>query len=191
MDAQVGKVLKTLKEEGLEDNTIVIFTSDHGFHLGEHDFWMKVSLHEESAKIPLIIKVPGKNPAVCNSIVELIDLYPSVAELAGLNYSEYLQGKSIVKTLDNPKYEVRDMAFSVSQGGRTFLLRTDKWAYIQYDEDAKSGMELFDMENDPEQYSNLAYKVEYSKIVEEFQQRLKVKLKEVRTNDLGIDYTIK
>jgi choline-sulfatase len=188
MDAQVGKVLKTLKDEGLEDNTIVIFTSDHGFHLGEHDFWMKVSLHEESAKIPLIIKVPGKKPAICNSIVELIDLYPTIAELAGLKYSEYLQGKSIVETLDNPKHEVRDMAFSVSQGGRTFLLRTDKWAYIQYDEDAKSGMELFDMENDPKQYTNLAPNAEYSKIVGEFQQKLRDKLTEVRTNDLGVDY---
>ena len=70
MDAQVGKVLNTLKEEGLAENTIVIFTSDHGFHLGEHSFWMKVSLHEESARVPLIIKVPGKRPAVCNSFAE-------------------------------------------------------------------------------------------------------------------------
>ncbi|MDD4109726.1 MAG: sulfatase, partial [Prolixibacteraceae bacterium] len=67
MDTQVGKVLKTLEEEGLEDNTIVIFTSDHGFHLGEHRFWMKVSLHEESVRVPMIIKVPGKKPGVCNS----------------------------------------------------------------------------------------------------------------------------
>lgn len=191
MDAQVGKVLKTLKEEGLEDNTIVIFGSDHGFHLGEHDFWMKVSLHEESARIPLIIKVPGKKPAVCNSLVELIDLYPTVAELAGLNYSEHLQGKSLVKTLDNPKHEVRDMAFSVSQGGRTFLLRTAKWAYIQYDEDGEAGMELFDMENDPEQFTNLAYLPEYSDIVSEFQRKLIDKLVSVRTNDLGIDYSKK
>ena len=191
MDEQVGKVLKTLKEEGLEDNTIVIFTSDHGFHLGEHDFWMKVSLHEESARVPLIIKVPGKKPAVCNSFVELIDMYPTVAELAGLNYSEHIQGKSLVKTLDNPKQEVRDMAFSVSQGGRTFLLRTVKWAYIQYDEDAKSGIELFNMKNDPKQYTNLAYNPEYSEIVDEFQQKLKDKLEEVRTNDLGIDYNKK
>ncbi|ALJ04454.1 iduronate-2-sulfatase [Pseudalgibacter alginicilyticus] len=188
MDAQVGKVLKTLEEEGLEDNTIIVFTSDHGFHLGEHDFWMKVSLHEESARVPLIIKVPGKNPAVCNSFVELIDLYPTVAELAGLDFSKHIQGKSLVGTLENPNHEVRDMAFSVSQGGKDFLLRTDKWAYIQYDEDAKSGMELFDMENDPKQYTNLAYSSEYSNIIDKFQQKLKDKLKEVRTNDLEIDY---
>lgn len=188
MDAQVGKVLKTLKEEGLEENTIVIFTSDHGFHLGEHDFWMKVSLHEESAKVPLIIKVPGKKAAVCHSFVELIDMYPTLAELAGLEFSEHIQGKSLVKTIDNSNHSVRDMAFSVSQGGRTFLLRTDQWAYIQYDEDAKSGMELFDMEKDPKQYVNLAYTPEFQNTVTEFQQKLKDKLVEVRTNDLGIDY---
>ena len=83
------------------------------------------------------------------------------------------------------------MAFSVSQGGRTFLLRSEKWAYIQYDEDAESGMELFDMENDPKQYTNLAYNSEYSKTVDKFQQKLRDKLAEVRTNDLGIDYSKK
>ena len=150
---------------------------------------MKVSLHEESVQVPFIIKVPGKKPAVSNSLVELIDLYPTIAELAGLEYSEHIQGQSLTKTLDNPKHEVRDMAFSVSQGGRTFLLRTDKWAYIQYDEDAASGMELVDMENDPKQYVNLAGKSEYAEIVHEFQQSLKDKLKAIRTNDLGIDYS--
>lgn len=191
MDAQVGKVLNTLKEEGLEDNTIVIFTSDHGFHLGEHQFWMKVSLHEESARVPLIIKVPGKKPAVCNSFVELIDLYPTVSELIGLQYSEHLQGKSLVKTIENPSHKVRDMAFSVTQGGKTFLLRDDNWAYIQYDEDASSGMELFDMNNDPKQFNNLAHEPDFAHIVSEFQTKLKDKLVEVRTNDLGIDYTKK
>lgn len=188
MDQQVGKVLNTLKEEGLEDNTIVIFTSDHGFHLGEHRFWMKVSLHEESVRVPMIIKVPGKKAAVCHSFTELIDLYPTVAELAGLPYSEHLQGKSLVETLDNPEKEVRDMAFSVSQGGRTFLLRTEKWAYIQYDEDAGSGMELFDMEKDPKQYTNLAMDPDYEHIVAQFQQKLREKLLAVRTNDLAISY---
>ena len=186
MDAQVGKVLKTLEEEGLEDNTIVVFTSDHGFHLGEHSFWMKVSLHEESVRVPMIIKVPGKKPAVCHSFAELVDLYPTIAELAGLEYSEHLQGKSLAKTLDNPEHAVRDMAFSVTQGGKSFLLRTDKWAYIQYDEDAGSGIELFDMEKDPQQFTNLAENPAYATVVDDFKEKLKHKLQEVRANDLNL-----
>ncbi|WP_341216078.1 sulfatase [uncultured Wocania sp.] len=189
MDAQVGKVLKTLKEEGLEDNTIVIFTSDHGFHLGEHNFWMKVSLHEESVRVPLIIKVPGKKATVCNSFVELLDLYPTISELAGLKPSKHLQGKSLIKTFDNPKKKVRDMAFCVSQGGKSFLLRHDKWAYIQYNEDASAGIELFDMENDPKQFTNLAKNPNYSKIVARFKKKLAKKIKAVRSNDLGIEYS--
>lgn len=189
MDAQVGKVLKTLKEEGLEDNTIIIFTSDHGFHLGEHRFWMKVSLHEESVRIPLIIKVPGKEPGVCHSFAELVDLYPTVAELAGLEISPHLQGKSLVKTLDNPSTEVRDMAFSMNNWrGKTYLLRSKKWAYIQYDEDAGSGIELFDMEYDPKQYNNLAKNPQFADVVTEFKMRLQNKLKEVRDNDLDVNY---
>ncbi len=187
-DAQIGKVLKTLKKEGLENNTIVIFTSDHGFHLGEHNFWMKVSLHEESVRVPMIIKVPGKKPAVCNSFTELLDLYPTIAELAGLEYSEHIQGESLVGTLENPEIKVRDMAFSVTQGGKTFLLRTEKWAYIQYNEDASAGIELFDMVNDPKQFINLAENPDYVNVVSEFKEKLKLKLKEVRTNDLGREY---
>lgn len=192
MDAQVGKVLATLKEEGLEDKTIVVFTADHGFHLGEHRFWMKVSLHEESIRVPLIIKVPGKKPAVCDSLVELIDLYPTVAELAGLEYSEHLQGKSLAKTIDDPEYSVRDAAFtewgSTGRNIYQYMLRTDKWAYIQYDEDGKGGIELFDMEYDSKQYNNLADNPRYQNVVSQFRERLKRKLVEIRDNDLGIDY---
>jgi iduronate 2-sulfatase len=79
----VGKVLGALDKSGQQDNTIVIFTSDHGYHLGEHDFWAKVSLHDESARVPLIICVPGKQPAVCDSLVELIDLFPTISSLCG------------------------------------------------------------------------------------------------------------
>ena len=189
MDAQVGKVLQVLEDEGLKDNTIVIFTSDHGFHLNEHRFWMKVSLHEESVRVPLLIKVPGKKPAVSHSFVELLDLYPTVANLVGIEASKFLQGMDIGKTLDNPNFEVRKMIFSVSQGGKSFLIRDKKWAYIQYDEDAGAGMELYDMEIDPQQFTNLAYNPLYSEVLFKMQQALKAKLKQVRNNDLGIDYS--
>ncbi len=183
MDRQVGKVLDALKNAGLENNTIVIFTSDHGYHLGEHDFWAKVSLHEESAAVPLIISVPGKKPAVCHSFVELIDLYPTISQLCGLEVPERLQGKDISKILDDPAQEVREAAFSVN--GKGFLLREENWAFIQYAENASRGLELFDMKKDPKQYTNLAHKPEYQSVVKAFQKKLAAKLKEVRTNDLG------
>ncbi len=184
MDAQVGRVLNTLKEEGLEDNTIVIFTSDHGFHLAEHRFWMKVSLKEESVRVPLIIKVPGKKPTICNSFVELIDLYPTVAELAGLTPPKHIQGKSLVETFDNPEAGVRDMVFTVTQGGHSFLLRNREWAFMSYNEDGSLGYELFDMQKDPHQITNLANRPEYADTLNHFKDLLAQKLKEVRNNDI-------
>lgn len=190
LDDQVGKILRALREEGLDDNTIVIFTSDHGYFLGEHRFWMKVGLQEESVRVPLIIKAPGKAPTVTRSLAELIDLYPTVAELAGLEVSEHLQGKSLVPVFDDPDQAVRDVAFSMHRlrGNFSYLLRSDKWAYIQYDEDGKSGAELYDMENDEKQYNNLADNPLYRDVVQAFKKRLAEKLAEVRENDLGIDY---
>ena len=183
MDAQVGKVLDTLREEGLEDNTIVIFTSDHGFHLCEHDFWMKVGLMDESSRVPLIISVPGKKPAVCNSFTELVDLYPTVSELCGLEVPARLQGRSLMKTLDDPLVTVRDTAFCANKN--SFLLRNDKWAYIQHGKDGQLGLQLFDMEKDPKQYANLAENPEYSAVVEAFRKQLITKLEEIENNDLS------
>ncbi len=186
LDAQVGKVLDALEASGQADNTIVIFTSDHGFHLGEHDFWAKVSLHEESASVPLIIKVPGKEPAVCDSLTQLLDLYPTTAALCGLEVPERLQGKDITPMLSDPSHSVHDAVLNVSPMQKGFLLRTDRWAFIQYKEDASGGVELFDMENDPKQFNNLATDPKYADLVAKFQQQLTEKLSELRENDLGL-----
>ena len=187
MDAQVGKVMTALRQANLEDRTIVIFTSDHGYHLGEHDFWAKVSLREESVSVPLIISVPGKKPAVCHSLTELIDLYPTVARLCGLKVPARLQGRDISPMLDDPKHAVRDMAFSVAPMRKGFWLRDDKWAYIQYEEDASGGIELFDMVKDPKQYTNLADSPEHRSVVESFRSKMTAKLAAVRANDLGLE----
>jgi iduronate 2-sulfatase len=184
MDAQVGVVMAALEKAGIADKTIVIFTSDHGYHLGEHDFWAKVSLRDESSQVPLIISVPGKKPAVCRSLVELIDLYPTTAKLCGLEVPERIQGLDISATLDDPQAEIRDAAFSVAPSRKGFLLRTDRWSYIQYGEDAKGGIELFDMEKDPKQYTNLAEDPAHADKVAEFQQMMATKLTAVRDNDL-------
>ena len=185
MDEQVGKVLDALEKSGQAENTIVIFTSDHGYHLGEHDFWAKVSLRDESSMVPLIIKVPGKKPAVCHSLVELLDLYPTVAALCGLEVPPRLQGKNISPMFDDPKHSVRPAAFSVAPSTKGYLLREEEWAYIQYEEDASKGTELFDMVKDPKQYTNLAMNPEFASVVESFKTKLAAKMKEVRANDLG------
>ena len=184
MDAQVGKVLAALERSGQKDNTIVIFTSDHGYHLGEHDFWAKVSLRDESAGVPLIIRVPGKQPAICDSFVELLDLYPTLSSLCGLEVPERLQGKDISKMLSDPTVTVRDAAFSVAPSRKGLLLREDKWAYIQYQEDASGGIELFDTAADPMQYTNLAKSPDHQSVVERLQAKLARKLAAVRDNDL-------
>ena len=184
MDAQVGKVLKALDENGLRDNTIVIFTSDHGYHLGEHDFWAKVSLRDESSGVPLIICVPGKKPAVCDSLTELLDLYPTISSLCGLEVPERIQGADISRMLDDPAHEVRDTAFSVAPARKGFLLREDRWAYIQYGENASGGIEMFDTQKDPRQYTNLAKHPRQQQRVAEFQVKLAAKLADLRDNDL-------
>lgn len=188
IDALVGKVLTTLRKEGLDDKTIVIFTSDHGFHLGEHNFWAKVSLHEESARVPLIIRVPGKRPAVCSSLVELIDLYPTTCKLCGLDVPAGLQGQDISAALDGLPVNVREFAFSINtpQYGNGFLLRDPRWACIFYGENpADDAVELYDMENDPKQFTNLARYTKYRPIVDNFRKKLGDKLTAIRRNNLA------
>ncbi|MCO8120578.1 sulfatase [Stieleria sp. TO1_6] len=184
MDAQVGKVLSVLDASGKADNTIVIFTSDHGYHLGEHDFWAKVSLRDESAAVPLIIRVPGKQPAVCSSFVELLDLYPTVASLCGLEVPPHIQGVDISAMLDDPTVTVRESAFCVAPMRKGFLIRENRFAFIQYREDGSGGIELFDVDADPNQYTNLAERTEFQPVVKQMQEKLKAKLAEIRDNDL-------
>lgn len=175
MDDQVGRLLNELESLGLRKNTIVVFKSDHGWHLGEHDLWQKMSLHEESASIPLIISAPGKRPGVSKSLVEQIDLFPTLASLAGLPLPDHLQGHSLVPILDDPATSVREAAYSLRSGAH--LLRTDRWAYIEYPKNG--GEELYDMHNDPKQFTNLAGNIEHRATLEELRGKLVAKLKSI------------
>lgn len=183
MDAQVGKVLNKLKSEGLEDDTIVIFTSDHGFFLGEHDFWSKSYVHEESSRVPMIIKVPGKAPAVCDSFAELLDLFPTTVDLCGSPVPTRLQGKSLAVTLDDPNAEVREASFTIYGSNSRYYLRDANYAFIQYKADGSNGYELYDMVSDPYQITNLETNPAYTSVLNAYKVKMAQKIVEVEYHE--------
>lgn len=164
MDAQVGRVLEALNRLKLREKTVVIFTSDHGYHMYQHGLWQKMSLFENSARVPLIISAPGLggNGKTSQSLAELVDVYPTLADLCGLNAPEYLDGKSLKPVLADPAARVKDAAFTQvnrkgqkTGSGSGLSVRTERWRYTTWDE-GKEGEQLYDMQNDPGETTNLA-----------------------------------
>ena len=173
MDEQVGRVIDELEQLGLRENTAVVFTSDHGYHLGEHTFWQKHMFHEEVARVPLIISVPGLKPGRSSSFVELLDIYPTMAGLAGLKVGADVQGLSLLPVLKDPSAAVRDAALSVEKK-KGWALRSRKWAYMRY----KNGEEeLYNMHDDPQQYNNQAENPEYAEYLKERRSAMDCRLK--------------
>jgi iduronate 2-sulfatase len=160
MDDQLGRVLKTLDALKLRDNTVVVFQSDHGWHLGEHTFWQKRSLMEESARVPLIISAPGRKSRgkVCNALTELVDVYPTLAALAGLKPPASLEGQSLVPLLDDPRRSHKSVARTQLNAGQTEgrAVRTDHFRYIRWKNGAETAEELYDHRKDPHEFTNLA-----------------------------------
>jgi iduronate 2-sulfatase len=159
MDAQVGRVLDTLDELGLRENTIVIFSSDHGYLLGHHNKFQKQHLFEEATRVPFILSVPWMSDAhgkATNHITELVDVYPTVAKLAGLTPPDDLQGQSFLTLLKNPSAQSwkKDQAFTISRSGGESI-RTQDWRFTQWGF-GKKGEELYDLKSDPGEFTNLA-----------------------------------
>ena len=160
MDAQVGRTLDALERLGVADRTIVGFLGDHGWHLGEHTHWQKMSLMEESVRAPLIIAAPGArgNGRSTRALAEFLDIYPTLAELCGLEPPADLEGVSLTRVLDDPSAMVREAAYSqVEYEGRIFgrTVRTDRYRYIEWRGDG-GGEELYDHAADPREFTNLA-----------------------------------
>jgi iduronate 2-sulfatase len=158
IDDQLGLLFQSLREQGLWDETIVIFTSDHGYHLGEHFMWGKVTLFEECARVPLVVRVPGmtQSGTVTQALVENVDLHPTLLELCGIKTTDHLQGASFVPILKNPESKGKEVAYTVVSRGEKLgrSIRTQSWRYAEWGSPELN--ELYDLEKDPREYVNLA-----------------------------------
>jgi uncharacterized sulfatase len=179
VDAQVGEFLDYLDENELWDDTLVVLMGDHGFNLGEHNWWNKNVLFEESLVTPLIVVDPDHNKpgAACNELVELIDIYPTFAELCGIKYEHKVEGQSFVYLLDNPLGKGKEAAFSVVERleGLGRSVRTKRWRYNEWYE-GRAGKELYDFSADPGMYNNLAYEPQFQDICDQMSRLLKESL---------------
>lgn len=170
MDQQVGRLLDELDRLGLRDTTAVVFTSDHGYHLGDHGFWQKSNLHEQVLRVPLIMSVPGKRVGRSDSVVELMDIYPTLSELAGFQTPESVQGTSLVPILEDPTAEVKAGALSFDKG---HSLRTPDFHFMRYND---GSMELYEMQSDPSEFRNLATHPEFKAKVQDLNDLLDQRL---------------
>ncbi len=193
MDAQVGRVIAALDRLGLSENTIIVFTSDHGYHLGEHGLWQKQSLFEESARVPLLLVAPGitKPQSVSEALVGHVDLYPTLAELCSVKPPENLQGQSLVPALRDAKWRGRGYALTqvlrggnirrygaapaVGDQGEAFMgysLRTSRYRYTEWG-DGEFGSELYDHEMDPRELTNLTKSEAHQNVRAELSEQLR------------------
>jgi iduronate 2-sulfatase len=166
MDAQLGRVLTELDRLGLTENTIVVLWGDHGYHLGDHGMWTKHTNYEQANHIPLIISAPGVASSTTDALAETVDLYPTLAELAGLPRPagpQPIDGVSLVSVLRDPKTRTRDHVYHAfprpeNQLGRA--IRTDRYRLVEWKVFGESSdaavFELYDYEEDPQETRNLA-----------------------------------
>ena len=163
-DWNLGRVVAELERLNLRDNTVIVFVADHGYQLGEKGKWSKAgSLFEGGTRIPLIIDMPGAkgNGRACTRMVQSLDIYRTLCELAGLDVPSGVEGTSLVPLLHDPRGTKWDSpAYSIwSEDGRTIhgtAIRTEQWRYAEYGKDAANGAMLFDVHADPMELTNLA-----------------------------------
>ena len=156
VDAQIGLIFEALKRTGQWDNTIIILTSDHGYQLGEHFMWGKVTLFEVCNRVPLVVRVPGltKPGSSSQGLVELVDLYPTLAELCDVPAPGHLQGRSFAPMLRDPKTAGKEDVYTVVTRGSQLgkAIRTQRWRYARWPD----GEELYDLDHDVAEHHNLA-----------------------------------
>ena len=176
IDKLVGDVLAELKRLGLEDNTIVVVWGDHGWHLGEHDFWGKHNTMHLATRVPLIVKVPKVKPGQTDALVETTDIFPTLCDMAGIDLPGTVQGRSFTGLLKNPLDSFRDVVYTRFGPGDAVV--TDRYNYTGY---LKAGTDmLYDLETDPDENHNIAGKPDKSRVVAEMKAKLAEKIKQAQ-----------
>ncbi|HBE67218.1 MAG TPA: iduronate-2-sulfatase [Planctomycetaceae bacterium] len=179
MDQQVGRILAKLDDLGLRESTAVVFTSDHGYHLGEHELWQKSNLHEEVTRVPLVVSAPGLSQGRTRAIAELVDIYPTVSDLCGLRVPKDIDGLSLKNVLVDSQATHREGAISFYKGAS---LRTEQMAYMRYQDQSQ---ELYDMRSDPLQFHNLAKEPEWQEEVARLDAELSKRLAQLKADELA------
>ncbi len=190
MDAQLGRVLDALERVGLADKTIVLMTSDHGYHMGEHGHFQKMTLFENAARVPLIISVPGMRNAGSrsNSIVEMVDYFPTLADLCGLPAPEGKPGTSQAAVLKDPKHTPRTSALTQHRAG--YSLRTDRYRYTEWGPAGRDGAELYDHRIDPQEMQNLAGTPELAETISVLQKQLHERIAAAHQTPKGLQQLV-
>jgi iduronate 2-sulfatase len=175
-DAQIGKVLDELDRQGLRQNTVIVLWGDHGWKLGEHGEWCKHSNVENDTNAPLLLSVPGMKNAGKHSraLVEFVDIYPTLADVAGLPLPGHLEGTSFKPLLENPTRPWKQAAFSQYPRGQKVMgysMRTDRYRFTVWvgrkDHSKVEAIELYDHQKDPQENRNIAKASGNAKLVEE------------------------
>jgi iduronate 2-sulfatase len=166
-DAQFGRLLEAMDRLELWENTMVIVIGDHGYHLGEHGWWNKVTVYELGARSPMMVWMPGAKGMgkPTSAIIEFVDLYPTLIDYAGLKAPHKLSGTSLRPVFDDPEHPGKEAAFTQVNRGKNVgrSVRTKRWRYTEWGPDGKSGIELYDHQADPREYHNLVDQPKYSK----------------------------
>lgn len=195
VDDNIGRVLQYLKENGLEDNTIIVYASDQGFFLGDHGWFDKRFMYEEALRMPFIIRYPKliEPGTVVNDIISNIDIAPTLLELTGANIPKEVQGRSFVKNLEGntPKNWRQSMYYHYYEYPMWhhvqphYGIRTDRYKLIHfyYDEDV---WELYDLKKDPEELHNLIQSKKYISLIKSLKDQLNG-LKEFYGNSMSLD----
>lgn len=189
VDAQIGKLLDELQATNRLDKTLIVFCSDHGWHLGEQSAWGKMTNFEIATRVPMIIAGPGIKPGRTRSIAELVDLYPTICELSGVKTPTHLEGESLTPVLKEPQKTNDSIALSqYARFGTKYMgraLRTDRYRFVIW-EARKSGevvhRELYDHNSDPDETVNLAARDQYKEQVATLEKRLREAFQNSREN---------